>query len=106
MFHIGDKLTKENYTDGAIWCKENNATIQKIDSEYVICTVPEQPAPTYEEVKEIRASLYRNEVDPLMAEYTRKKTFNLFEEGEEEALLVEIESKVEEIKNSNPYPEL
>lgn len=27
MFNIGDKLTKENYTQGAIWCNENNAII-------------------------------------------------------------------------------
>ena len=33
-----------------------------------------------------------------------KKTFNLFEEGEEEALLAEIETKVEEIKARYPYP--
>ncbi|MBQ8630744.1 MAG: hypothetical protein IJ479_03375 [Alphaproteobacteria bacterium] len=62
------------------------------------------PAPTYEEVEAIRAGLYRNQVDPLMAEYNRKKTFNLFEEGEEEALLAEIEAKVAEIKENNPYP--
>lgn len=57
-----------------------------------------------EVVRELRADAYANEVDPLMNEYTRKKTFNLFEEGEEEALLAEIEAKVAEIKANNPYP--
>lgn len=39
-----------------------------------------------------------------MAEYNRKKTFNLFEEGEEEALLAKVNTKVEEIKLKYPYP--
>lgn len=77
----------------------NNGTLVIIDNEVV-----EKPAPTYEDVKETRAFLYRTEVDPLMAEYTRKKTFNLFADGEEEALLATIESKVAEIKENNPYP--
>ena len=63
------------------------------------------PAPTEEEQKENRARAYKEEVDPLMAEYNRKKTFNLFEEGEEEALLIEVEARVEEIKQRYPYPE-
>lgn len=63
------------------------------------------PAPTEEEQKENRARAYKEEVDPLMAEYNRKKTFNLFEEGEEEALLIEVEDRVEEIKQRYPYPE-
>lgn len=64
------------------------------------------PAPTEEEQKENRARAYKEEVDPLMAEYNRKKTFNLFEEGEEEALLIEVEARVEEIKQRYSYPEV
>ena len=63
------------------------------------------PAPTYEEIRQARANAYASEIDPLMSEYNRKKTFNLFEEGEEEALLAEIEAKVAKIKEENPYPE-
>lgn len=57
-----------------------------------------------EEMRQARANAYASEVDTLMAEYNRKKTFNLFEEGEEESLLTEIEIKVEEIKARYPYP--
>lgn len=71
---------------------------------YLSGFAPEKPAPTYEEVKATRASLYASEVDPLMAEYNRKKTFNLFAEGEEAELLAKIEAKVAEIKENNPYP--
>ena len=67
-----------------------------------VCEVPYEQQ--VEEVRQARASAYRAEVDPLMSEYNRKKTFNLFEEGEEEKLLAEITAKVEEIKTRFPYP--
>ena len=28
MFEIGQVLTKENYTEGAVWCNANNAHIE------------------------------------------------------------------------------
>lgn len=73
-------------------------------SWYLAGYAPAKPEPTDEEQKQARANAYAVEVDPLMAEYNRKKTFNLFEEGEEEKLLVEIEAKVAEIKARYPYP--
>ena len=36
MFEIGQILTKENYTQGAIWCNANNAHIEKQSEQYVI----------------------------------------------------------------------
>lgn len=48
MFKIGDKLTRENYTQGAIWCRKNNATINE---DLVIVAIPE---PTQEEINAIR----------------------------------------------------
>lgn len=67
-----------------------------------VCEVPYEQQ--VEEIRQARSNAYADKVDKLMAEYTRKKTFNLFEEGEEEALLKEIEAKVEEIKTRFPYP--
>lgn len=55
-------------------------------------------------IESTRASLYNKKVDTLMSEYNRKKLFNLFNEGEEEALLAKIEAKVAKIKEENPYP--
>ena len=48
MFKIGDKLTKDNYTQGAIWCNKNNATI---NSQWIIVEIPQ---PTEEEIKQQR----------------------------------------------------
>lgn len=56
-----------------------------------------------EEMKQARANAYAVEVDPLMSEYNRKKTFSLFEEGEEETLMKDIQDKVAEIKERFPY---
>ena len=61
--------------------------------------------PTNEEQRQARANAYAVEVDPLMSEYNRKKTFNLFEEGEEEELMKAIQDKVAEIKERFPYKE-
>ena len=83
--------------DGKKW------TLEEIPQEE-IDLIPEYP-PTKEDIKLLRASLYRSEVDPLMSKYTRKKTFNLFEGNEEAELLAKIEDKVAEIKARYPYPE-
>ena len=70
---------------------------------YIEGQEPEKPAPSNEDIKQIRASLYRDTVDPMMSEYIRKKTFNLFERDEETELLSAIESQVNRIKTENPY---
>lgn len=83
--------------------EETDKTYFLHNGEYV-CEVPFDQQ--VEEMRQARANAYASEVDTLMAEYNRKKTFNLFEDGEEEALLAEIEAKVEEIKARYPYPEV
>ena len=45
MFKIGDILTKENYTAGAIWCNKNGAMIDQETWE-----IKAIPAPTAEEL--------------------------------------------------------
>lgn len=74
------------------------------DGEFYLKGTEPKYTPTYEEQRQARADAYASEVDPLMAEYNRKKTFNLFAEGEEEALLAEVNAKVEGIKQRLPYP--
>ena len=85
--------------------KADEEIVQGYDGRYYFASqCPEKPAPTKEEQQKARQKAYKAEVDPLMAEYNRKKTFNLFEEGEEEALLAEVNAKVEEIKQRYSYP--
>ena len=48
-FEIGQILTKENYTKGAIWCNANNAHIEKQGEQYVIVANAPAPELTLEE---------------------------------------------------------
>lgn len=82
--------------------EETDKTYFLHNGEYVFEVSYEQQV---EEMRQARANAYTSEVDPLMAEYNRKKTFNLFEESEEEELIKAIKDKVAEIKERFPYPE-
>ena len=106
MFNIGDKLIEENYTEGAIWCNENNAMIEVIDGEYVIVAVPEPLPPTYEEIKQARQAAYKAEVDPITCHIQRLGDEEQTEEviAEIASLVEERKAKVEEIKQRFPYP--
>lgn len=52
---IGDIVTKNEYTQYAIWCNKNNAHIEKQNGKYIIVenevieVEPIEPAPTLEE---------------------------------------------------------
>lgn len=107
MFKVGDKLTKENYTAGAIWCNENNAMIEVIDSEYVIVAIPEPLPPTKEEQQKARENAYKAKVDPITCHINRLKDEEQTPEviAEIAALVEERKAKVEEIKARFPYPE-
>lgn len=77
-----------------------DSIMQKWKDSYVA------PKPvTNEEIRQERESQYRIEVDGLMAEYSRKELFGLFEAGEAEALKAEIAARVLRIKEENPYLE-
>lgn len=106
MFNIGDKLTKENYTQGAIWCNNNNAKIEVIDGEYVIVAIPEPLPPTKEEQQLARQQAYKAEVDPITCHIQRlgdeEQTAEIIAEIAE--LVAERKAKVEEIKARYPYP--
>ena len=49
MFKIGQVLTKDNYTQGAVWCNSNNAHIEAKDGQYVIIANAPIPELTLEE---------------------------------------------------------
>ena len=107
MFNIGDKLTKENYTQGAIWCNKNNAMIEVIDGEYVIVAIPEPLPPTKEEQQKARENAYRAEVDPITCHIQRlgdeEQTAEVI--AEIASLVEERKAKVAEIKARYPYSE-
>lgn len=102
---LNKPYTNKQYADLAVYCNSNNCHIE--DKEDYLEAVENPPyTPTDEEQRQARANAYQVEVDPLMSEYNRKKTFNLFEEGEEEELMKAIQDKVAEIKARYPYSEV
>ena len=107
MFNIGDKLDKENYTQGAIWCNNNNAMIDVIDGEYVIVAIPEPLPPTKEEQQKAREEAYRAEVDPITCHIQRLGDEEQTPEviAEIASLVEERKAKVAEIKARYPYSE-
>lgn len=98
------KELQDEYEKVANWCTDSGKyQLQQVGDEFKVVDVS-RVAVSIETVKNLRSLLYVNKVDTLMAEHYRKKTFNLFKEGEEEALLAEVEAKVAEIKANNPLP--
>lgn len=101
MFNIGDKLDKTNYTQGAIWCNENNAMIDAIDGEYVIVAIPE---PTVEEqneaIRATREQLYVQTSDKLRNDYLEAVARG--SDNAEEIKTAWLESK-DKIREENPY---
>ena len=96
--------TNQQYADLAIFANDNKLVI--VDKGDYLETEQDVPEPLSNDmIKMNRASAYTKEVDPLMNEYLRKKTFNLFKDNEEEELLKLIELKVNRIKAINPYNE-
>lgn len=77
-----------------------DSIVQKWKDSYIA------PKPvTNEDIRQERESQYRIKVDGLMAEYSRKELFGLFEAGEAEALKAEMAARVSRIKEENPYLE-
>ena len=75
-------------------------------SWYLVGFAPEKPAPTYEEVRQTREALYREQKDPITCQIQ-----SLRDEEETEEILAEIEALkvkraeiVAKIKEENPYP--
>ena len=103
MFKIGDKLTKENYTQGAIWCNTNNAMIVKEGSECFIRAIPEPLPPTNEEIKAERERLYVLYADKLKNDYDEDVARYGLESSEALASKKIWLDKKDEIRENNPY---
>lgn len=101
---IGDIFTKENYTEHAIWCNENNAMIEDLgNGRYQIVAVPEPLPLTKEEVSQLRESAY-GEIDKLHNQRRRKQVIGTWTDEDELLYIEKVKTLSEEIKNKYPYP--
>ena len=73
---------------------------------FEIQTIPEPTPPTHEEVRQMRAAAYQQEVDPITSHIQRLRDKEQTEEiiAEINDLMTERDAKVEEIKALYPYP--
>lgn len=65
MFQIGQVLTKENYTRGALWCNRNGAHIEKQNGAYVIVGNAPLPEPTYAQKRAAQYPALADQLDML-----------------------------------------
>lgn len=74
---------------------------------YIEGYAPEPPAPTHEEIREMRARAYQAEVDPITSHISRLRDAEQTEEiaAEIAELVAERDAKVVEIKERLPYPD-
>lgn len=101
---INKPYTNKEYADLAVYCNHNDCHIED-KGDYLESVQNEHPAPTYEEVRQIRAALYQQEVDPITAHISRLRDEAVQPEGEIAELIAERAALVEKIKQENPYPE-
>jgi hypothetical protein len=106
-FEIGQKFTGIYPPEAASWCNANNAMIVKLDSgEYEIQAIPE---PTIEEkneaIRQTRASLYTELVDPLHAQKTKDTIMDEWSEEREQEYIAEVKRLTIKIREENPYIE-
>lgn len=107
-YYIGQIFEGSYPPSAAVWCNANNAYIDVIgEKRYEIKAVPEPPAPTHEDIRQMRAEAYRSEVDPITSHISRLRDEEQTEEivAEIAELIAERTAKVEEIKEQYPYPD-
>lgn len=70
MFEIGQIVTKENYTQAALWCNQNGAHIEKQGGDYlIVANAPAEPAAEEQvRVKEAQTGLTRAVRELVLAE--------------------------------------
>lgn len=86
--------------------QEKTRTVVVTVRRFKIQESSEQPAPTHEDVRQMRAVAYQQEVDPITSHIQRLRDKEQTEEivAEIAELIAERDAKVEEIIQRYPYP--
>lgn len=105
-FYIGQIFEGSYPPMAAVWCNANNAYIEKIDgNRYEIKAIPPAPAPTHEEIRQMREAYRQQNIDNETARRSRKMangSWTAEMETEYLALDVEVTAYIEE---NLPYPD-
>lgn len=65
---------------------------------------PEKPAPTHEEISDLREQAYIKEIDTLHAQRQRKTILGTWTEEDEANYIAEVKARSEDIANRYQYP--
>lgn len=102
---INKPYTNTEYASLASYCNQNDCHIEDKE-EYLDSVQNEHPSPTYDEVKEIRARLYQQQVDPITSHIQRLRDDENPDEEKIGELIQERSELVAKIQEENPYPEV
>ena len=100
---LNKPYTNEQYAQLAIYCNENDCHIE--DKVNYLESVPnEHPAPTYEEIDQLREDYRKEHIDSKTAMRSRKMANGTWTDELEQEYL-ELDAKVTEyIEKRYPYP--
>lgn len=104
-YYIGQTFEGTYPPEAAVWCNANNAYIEAIgDHRYEIKAVPPAPAPTNEEVKQMRIEYRHSHIDDQTLERNRKMANGTWTEEDETAYLALDAEVTAYIEENLPYP--
>ena len=109
MYKDGQIITKEEYKAFANWNNANGGKFNVVpngDGTYTIHEIV-VPEPTIEEkneaIRQTRAKLYAELVDPLHAQKQRKVVLGEWSEELEAEYVAQVKELTEQIQTENPY---
>lgn len=102
---VNKPYTNKEYADLAVYCNKNNCHIED-KGDYLESVENTKPIPTDEEIRQLRAQAYAEEVDCITAHIQRLRDEEQTEEivTKINELIVERTQKVLEIQERFPYP--
>jgi len=104
-FYIGQIFEGVYPPEAAIWCNANNAYIDVIgEKRYEIKAVPPTPAPTKEDIKQMRKEYRHTHIDDQTLERNRKMANGTWTEEDETAYLALDAEVTAYIEENLPYP--
>ena len=95
---------QDEYAAVADWCNKSEEYHIEADDKYYF--VAKNHVPIYEEIKQMRANAYAQEVDCITSHIQRLRDQSPVPEGEINELIAEREAKVKEIQKRYPYNNL
>ena len=104
-YYIGQIFEGKYPPEAAVWCNANNAYIEVIgDHRYEIKAIPPAPAPTKDDIKQMRIAYRHEHIDNQTLERNRKIANGTWMPADEAAYLALDAEVTAYIEENLPYP--